>query len=68
MKRDTFFYIRKNETICVMVEMDEEMYAHLVDSYKELSASKKLGDNIAALNLINDILHAAEEGCEEDEL
>jgi hypothetical protein len=67
VKRDTFFYIQKNQTICVMVEMDEEMYTHLIDSYKELWASKKLGDNIAALNLVKEILQAAEEGCKEND-
>lgn len=67
MKRDAFFYMRKNETINVMVEMDEEMFEHLTDSYKELWVSKKLGDNIAALNLVKEILHAAEEGCKEND-
>jgi hypothetical protein len=66
MKRDAFFYIRKNETVCVMVEMDKEMFEHLLDSYKELWASKKLGDNIAALNLVKEILHATEEGCKNE--
>ena len=66
MKRDAFFYMRKNETINVMIGMDEEMFNHLVESYKELWASKKLGDNIAALNLIKEILQAAEEGCKND--
>jgi hypothetical protein len=66
MKRDAFFYMCKDETICVMVEMDEEMYTHLVDSYKELWASKKLGNNIAALNLVKEILQAAEEGCKNE--
>lgn len=67
MKRDTFFYMRKNQNINVMVTMDEEMFKHLLDSYKELRAPKKLGDNIAALNLIKEILHAAEEGCQEND-
>jgi hypothetical protein len=67
MKRDAFFYIRKNETINVMIGMDKEMFEHLLDSYKELRAPKKLGDNIAALSLVKEILHAAEEGCQEND-
>jgi hypothetical protein len=66
MKRDAFFYMCKNKIINVMVEMDEEMFTHLVESYKELWLSKKLGDNIAALNLVKEILHAAEEGCRDE--
>jgi hypothetical protein len=66
MERDAFFYMRKNQNIFVMVGIDEEMFQHLVNSYKKLWANKKLGQNVAVLNLVREILHAAEEGCREE--
>lgn len=64
--KDAFFYMKKDETICVMVEMDEKEFGWLVHSYKDLWNKKTIGDNISALNLIRDILHAAEEGCKNE--
>ena len=67
MKRDVFFYrCPSDETVEVIVYMDKEEFNRTVEGYKYLMEQRVLpGDDITCLTLVKEILHAAEEGCQE---